>query len=83
MRHSTLGRAGQPAPANATIPLGELRQRLVRLVVEAIGLLVHARSPSMLPFCGLDRFWDVAVDTAGDLYVTDSGGRVLKLAVQR
>jgi hypothetical protein len=44
---------------------------------------VHARSPSMLPFCGLDRFWDVAVDTAGDLYVTDSGGRVLKLAVQR
>jgi hypothetical protein len=37
----------------------------------------------VLPFCGLDRFRDVAVDTAGNLYVTDSGGRVLKLSVQR
>ena len=46
--------------------------------------LAHGSStPSVLPFSGLDRLWDVTVDAAGEVYVTDSGGRVLKLPVQR
>jgi DNA-binding beta-propeller fold protein YncE len=40
-------------------------------------------TPSVLPFSGLDRLWDVAVDTAGEVYVTESGDRVVKLPVQR
>ena len=36
--------------------------------------------PTVLPFTGLSSPYGVAVDAAGDVYVTDSSSRVLKLA---
>ena len=46
-------------------------------------LAAGASAPTTLPFTGLGRSWAVAVDTGGNLYVTDSiNDRVLKLPVR-
>jgi hypothetical protein len=43
--------------------------------------LVPPSTQSVLPFTGLDGPYGV-VDSAGNIYVTDAGNRVLKLPAQ-
>jgi serine/threonine protein kinase, bacterial len=43
-------------------------------------LAAGSATPTVLPFIGLNNPYGVAVDSAGDLYVTDMGNnRVVKL----
>jgi serine/threonine-protein kinase len=43
-------------------------------------LAAGASVPTVLPFTGLHRSWDVAVDSGGNVYVVDTiNDRVLKL----
>ena len=44
-------------------------------------LAAGSSTQAVLPFTGLNNPWGVAVDSSGNLYVSDGNNRVLKLPV--
>jgi DNA-binding beta-propeller fold protein YncE len=78
---------GTSPPPSEQGPRRQLKWPLIVVTVAVIAagitgyLYINAHRVPALPFTGLNRPWGVAVDTAGDVYVTDEvNNRVLKLA---
>ena len=44
--------------------------------------LTPGSSPIVLPFTGLGRVWSASVDASGNVYIIDSGKRLLKLPAE-